>query len=309
VVENQIIYIIGAGAIGKVLAVFLKQEGKNVILVRGSVSNEPTITSHVKVELVNKPTVEASVEQTTLDKFDKLNGVIVITSKSFGNHDLAIKLKGKAVKSPIVLLQNGLDVEQNFIDQGFEEIYRCVLFATSQSISENVFRFQPVTDSAIGVIKGSVHHLHDVVNALNCKEFPFRAEENIQMVIWKKAISNCVFNSICPLLEIDNGVFHRNEKALSIAKRIIKECIGVANAAGVNLTEEEVIENLLKISKASDGQLISTYQDIRNKRMTEIDTFNFAIAALAKKFQMDSMVTETKLLGELTKLKSDLNLQ
>jgi 2-dehydropantoate 2-reductase len=306
--NNPTIYIIGAGAIGKVLAVFLKQNGKNVKLLRGSVTNEPTVTSNLTVELINQPGVTASVEEATLDKFERLDGIIVITSKSFGNEELARKLKEKAGRSLLVLLQNGLGVEQSFLDQGFEEVHRCVLFATSQPTGENVFRFQPVSESAIGVVKGSVANLNEVVSALHTQSFPFRVEENIQKVIWKKAISNSVFNSVCPLLEIDNGIFHRNEKALAIAKRVINECVTIANVAGVDLKEEEVMDNLLKISKASDGQLISTLQDIRNKRRTEIDTFNFAIASLAKNFNKESWVTETRLLGELTKLKSELNL-
>lgn len=306
--NHATVYIIGAGAIGKVLAVFLKQNGKNVVLLRGSVVNEPTVTSHLAVELINQPRVTASVEEATLDKYDRLDGIIVITSKSFGNPELAQKLKGKTGHSPLVLLQNGLGVEQSFLDQGLEEIYRCVLFATSQPVGENVFRFQPVSESAIGVIRSNGSQLNEIVSALHTAGFPFRAEADIQKVIWKKAISNSVFNSVCPLLDIDNGIFHRHEKALTLARRIVKECVLIAREAGVNLSEEEVIENLLKISKASDGQLISTLQDIRNKRRTEIDTFNFAIADLAKKFNKESLVTETRLLGELTKLKSELNL-
>jgi 2-dehydropantoate 2-reductase len=306
--NHATVYIIGAGAIGKVLAVFLKQNGKNVVLLRGSVVNELTVTSHLAVELINQPRVTASVEEATLDKYDRLDGIIVITSKSFGNPELAQKLKGKTGHSPLVLLQNGLGVEQSFLDQGLEEIYRCVLFATSQPVGENVFRFQPVSESAIGVIRSNGSQLNEIVNALHTAGFPFRAEADIQKVIWKKAISNSVFNSVCPLLDIDNGIFHRHEKALALARRIVKECVLIAREAGVNLSEEEVIENLLKISKASDGQLISTLQDIRNKRRTEIDTFNFAIANLAKKFNKESLVTETRLLGELTKLKSELNL-
>lgn len=39
--EVPMIYIIGSGAIGKALAVFLQQENKPVILVRGSVDHRP----------------------------------------------------------------------------------------------------------------------------------------------------------------------------------------------------------------------------------------------------------------------------
>jgi 2-dehydropantoate 2-reductase len=87
-------------------------------------------------------------------------------------------------------------------------------------------------------------------------------EENIQILIWKKVITNCVFNSICPLLEIDNGVFHRNAAALEIGKKVIGECIEVADANGIALTTDDVLQNVLTISKMSDGQKISTYQDI-----------------------------------------------
>ena len=42
---------------------------------------------------------------------------------------------------------------------------------------------------------------------VNHRWFPFRTEEQIERKVWKKAILNAVFNSICPLLGIDNGIF------------------------------------------------------------------------------------------------------
>ncbi len=66
-------------------------------------------------------------------------------------------------------------------------------------------------------------------------------------------------------------------------------------------------ESLLQISRSSDGQLISTYQDILNKRETEIGTLNLEIAAIAKKWNKQNDIRETCLLGELTLLKSKLH--
>jgi 2-dehydropantoate 2-reductase len=73
------------------------------------------------------------------------------------------------------------------------------------------------------------------------------------------------------------------------------------------LDPAEVEENLLNISRSSDGQLISTLQDIRNKRRTEIETLNFEIVRIARSLGKENTVKETRLLGELTKLKADLN--
>ncbi len=305
---EKIIYIIGAGAIGKALAVFLKLKGRNVILIRGSVDQGITTYEKIKVELPDQLMLEATIEVTSFSQLPLLNGIVVLTTKSFGNEDLAKTLYPKMGVSPLVIMQNGLEVEQPFLRHSFPAIYRCVLFTTSQSISANVVRYKPVAVSQIGVTKGTDVQLQEIVTQLENDYFKFAASQNIQSIIWKKAIANSVFNSLCPLLEIDNGLFHRNDKAKEIATRIIKECVSIANEVGVVLDVSDVLNSLLMISKNSDGQLISTLQDLKMKRRTEIETLNFSIVNIARQMNKESWVTETKLLGELTKLKSDLTL-
>jgi 2-dehydropantoate 2-reductase len=304
---NHTIYIIGAGAIGKALAVFLKLNNKNVTLIRGSVDGKPVEEEKIQVVLSDKTICEASIEVTTLSNFSKLDGIVVLTNKSFGNENLSQALRGKIDNTPVVVMQNGLNVEQPFIDNAFPEIYRCVLFATCQIISQSSLRFKPVSVSVVGTIKGSGSDLNNIIEHLDNPNFPFKAVTDIQTIIWKKTIANCVLNSICPLLDIDNGIFHRNEAALAIATRVIQECIVIAKETGISLGADEVLESLLLISKSSDGQLISTLQDIRNKRETEIETLNFSIVNIAMKLNKENLVPNTKLLGELTKLKSQLS--
>jgi 2-dehydropantoate 2-reductase len=303
------IFIIGSGTIGRVLAVFLKLAGRNVVLVRGSVNDGSRRMEHIRVELSNGSIQEADVEIATLSAFDSLDGIIVLANKSYGNEQLSIALSHKTGHSPIVFLQNGLGIEQPFIDKGFPEIYRCVLFVTSQFVDMATVRFKPVAVCPIGVISGDDIGLSQVVDLLTVPDFQFRKEQDIQTVTWKKAIINSVFNSVCPLLDTDNGIFHRDETALRIARRVLSECIGIAGAKGVLLDPAEVEENLLNISRSSDGQLISTLQDIRNKRRTEIETLNFEIVRIARSLDKEDTVKETRLLGELTKLKADLNNQ
>jgi 2-dehydropantoate 2-reductase len=304
--ENNI-YIIGAGAVGKSLAVFLKLAGKNVFLVRGSIDDRSSHIEEIQVVLNDRTEVSAEIEVSTLSNFRQFDGIVVLTNKSFGNPQLSQALKGKINDSPVVLLQNGLGIEQPFIDAAFSEIYRCVLFVTSQFTSENKVSFKMIAVCPIGIIKGSEENINRIVGELSSSDLRFKVETDIQNVIWKKAILNSVFNSICPLLEVDNGIFHREEKALEIARRVVEECVMIADEKGISLEADEVVETLLLISKSSDGQLISTFQDILNKRQTEIETLNFAIVDIAKRLNKENLVIETKLLGELTKLKSDLS--
>ena len=296
------VYIIGAGAIGKVLAVCLSNNGKKVVLLRGSVDNGETHTENICVTLPSQEIIEAEVTIDTLGKYQNLEGLVVLCNKSYGNAALADALKHKIGNSPIILLQNGLGVEQAFID--FLAVYRCVLFVTSQPVSATKLNFKQVAVSPIGRITGGDEtSLGHIASLLNTPYFGFRAEPDIQPVIWKKAIVNSVFNSVCPLLDTDNGIFHRNPQALQIAESLVVECLWVAGGQGIYLSLAEVMDSLLLISRSSDGQLISTLQDIRNHRPTEIATLNLAIARMAP---TEQAIIQTRLLGQLTLLKSQL---
>lgn len=304
---SNTIYIIGAGAIGKALAVLLTRASKSVILLRGSVSGESSRKELIEVEMNDGSVWQASVEMGSIENYPELNGIILLTNKSYGNKDLAKRLKNKTKDSPLVLLQNGLGIEQPFVEENFPVVYRCVLFATSQNVTDQRVRYKTVSQSPIGVIKGGEDRLGKVVEQINSSHFPFREESHIQEVIWKKAIMNCVFNSICPLIETDNGIFHRNAKVAKMADNVIEECVAVADKVGVKLQVEDIRQGVQMISKSSDGQFISTLQDIRSKRETEIDTLNIEVVRLAEKLGLGDKVKQTRLLGDLTLLKSELS--
>lgn len=291
-------YIIGAGAIGSALAAFLQHEGRNVILIRAS-KQAPSPATTVEVMLNDGSTLTESVTTHSLNDIDRPDGLIVITIKSFANEDVAKKLKNH--HAPIVILQNGLGVEDPFIKQGFTNLYRCVLFATSQFDTQGRVIFKPVMPSPIGPVN-SKSPAKPIIDTLQTPIFQFTPHENIQQIVWKKTIANCVFNSVCPLLNVDNGIFHRNADALAIAKTMIAECLEIAKLENIHLSEEEVTQSLLQISRASDGQFISTLQDLNHNRPTEIDALNLAIARIAQ--NNGQQVPVTKTLGDLIKLRS-----
>ncbi|MFT3751130.1 MAG: 2-dehydropantoate 2-reductase [Agriterribacter sp.] len=307
-INGKPIFIIGAGAIGKALAVFLKQEQKDVILIRGHINDKAEYIENIEVELNNGEILKSDIHISTISNYSTINGIIILTTKSHGNQQIATSLKDKTGSSPLIILQNGLGVEASFINNVFPEIYRCVLFTSSQYLQNNKLRFKPASVSPIGVIKGSFENLDNIIENLNNPYLVFKPEKNIQPVIWTKAIINSVFNSVCPLLETDNGIFHRNEKALNIAKKVIDECIIIAAAEGIQLNAGNVLEKLLLISKTSNGQLISTYQDIISKRKTEIETLNISIALIADKLGKTGLAKETRLLGELIQIKSEISM-
>ena len=304
--EHPRIYIIGSGAIGKALAVFLTQEKKEVILVRGSIDNQKEVDSTISVRDHNNQVFRQTIKITTFSNLRQLKGIVLITTKTFANAQIAKKIADKGGDFSIVLLQNGLNIEKPF--DIFNEVYRCVLFTTSQMVNTREISFKAVTASPIGSIKEENKLLNQIVDCITTEQFAFRAEIDIKRYVWNKAIINCAFNSICPLLEIDNGVFYRDPEVAGIAKIIIRECVNLSRYFGMSLNEVDIEESLLLISKRAEGQLISTYEDIRKKRRTEIESLNLEMFRLAQSIDKPEMVPFTRALGMMVLAKSELYL-
>jgi 2-dehydropantoate 2-reductase len=253
--------------------------------------------------------LEASVETIGLSKLQKVDGIIAVTAKSYANASIASELEGKPLKGPIVVMQNGVGVEAPFLEAGSREIYRCVLFLTSQTKLESEISFHSIRSSPIGAIVGDGAGLNRIAEVLSTRRFPFHAEQRIQREIWKKAIINAAFNSICPLLEVDNGVFARSEAVHQLAKEIVEECLVLTDRLGLELTQTELMEQILQISKSSDGQLISTLQDMRSGRETEIQYLNLEMARVAANQQPPIELVKTELLGRMTFAKANLQMK
>ena len=162
--KNNNIYIVGSGAIGKALAVFLKLEDKQVVLIRGSVDNIPAEDSVITV-IAKNDTFQERITTTTFSNLSRIDGIVLIATKTFANASIAKKLRGVEGDFIIVLLQNGLNIERPFRD--FSKVYRCVLFSTSQVTGDNQVTFKTVTASPIGNLEGKNEGLDELINQIN----------------------------------------------------------------------------------------------------------------------------------------------
>lgn len=301
--DIKAVYILGSGSVGMALAACLVSEGRKAVAVRTQNSESPWQT--IKVSLHHgADRVNVCVETVGLSKVTNLDGIVAVTAKSYANKSIALTLKDKLIAGPLVVMQNGVGVERPLLQAQLGKVYRCVLYLTSQSTSDNEFGFHSIKSSPIGIIDGDQAMLDSIVTSLSTRRFPFHAEKNINREVWKKAIINAVFNSICPLLEIDNGVFAREQAVAELAKDIVRECLDLTDRLGLGLTHNELMEQILQISKSSDGQLISTLQDIRNGRETEIEFLNLEMARTAAAQHPRIELPKTELLGKMTLAKS-----
>ncbi len=242
----------------------------------------------------------------SLARLTSLPGIVVVAAKSYANDLIARQLKEMEVLGPVVIMQNGVGVEDPYLDLPTLRVYRCVIYVSGQKDGDGYYTFIPITASPIGVVRGDAPELERLVGTLNTPDFPFITLTNIQQEVWKKATINAVFNSICPLLEVDNGIFVRDERTAGLAREVVDECVMVMQRMGFAAKADDVMQQLLAISRRSDGQLISTLQDVNNGRETEIGYLNLAIAQCAAAVAPDVKISTTRMLGEMVKIKSTL---
>lgn len=302
--QDDKILILGCGAVGAPLAALLTEAGRKVVVVRTSdpdLSPRPLL---LKVRLPGR-SLGVEVESVGLSRLDDANGLIVVATKAHFNQRLAGVLRAIPTDGPLVILQNGLGVERPFLGH-FPEVFRAVLYVTGEGTLAAGFEFGAVSPSPLGLWSGTSTKLPKCIATLSTDSFPFVAEPEIETEVWKKVIVNCVFNTVCPLLETDNGVFAREAAARHLARELVDEGVALAGAMGIVIHGDELMEKIQLISRGSD-KLISTLQDIRHGRETEIRFLNLELARLALDLRPSTSVPKLELLGRIVELKAEVS--
>jgi 2-dehydropantoate 2-reductase len=300
------VFIIGAGAIGIPLATALAIHGRDVVLVSAR-DGAKRMSSDARVRFGGEAEmVGVRIEQVPLAELRELTGTVVIAIKAHANEAVAAALASRQVRGELMVMQNGLGVERPFLSCGFDTVLRSVLYVTSQTLPDGTVEFRQIASCPMGVVAGDAGRLAGCVAALSLPRFAFHGHSHIEAEVWRKTVVNAVFNSICPLLEVDNGVFARDAGAVAVARQIIAECVALASDRGGLLDEDEVMEKILKISGGSDGVMISTLQDIRAGRETEIENLNLELARIGAAADPEHALPITGALGRLVLLKSRL---
>ncbi len=299
------ILIIGGGAIGFSLAVHLKHSGKKVAVVRVSTKLEEATTQKVSVVDLNNKTLVQEIDCYSLESIEKIQGTVVVATKANANIQIADVLEKNAHEINLVIMQNGIGVENPFLEKEFHSIFRCVVYITAEKTGPESFSARMIKPSPIGIISDKKEPKERLATILSTNGLSFYEEDNIEKEVWKKGIVNAVFNSICPLIEVDNGIFARDNNILELARKIVMECVPIAGEQGILLNTEEIIDQIIQISKRSTGQLISTLQDIRKNRETEINFLNLEICRIAKTLTPPISLPITEALGELILKKSE----
>ena len=101
--------------------------------------------------------------------------------------------------------------------------------------------------------------------------------------IWSKLFLNASASALTAILQVKLGYIVENAHAWSLAERLIREAVAVANADSRSFDPDQVITDVQRVLvKAREGYT-SIYADVRNGIRTEVDTISGSIVRTAKR--------------------------
>ena len=281
----------GAGAIGCLFGIRLHNSGHSVILVH---HNNRTIASirkrGVGLRELSGTNIRAHIEvKRSLSKKDDPD-LVLLTVKAYDTEAAARPLR-KSIRSngPVLSLQNGL---------GNIETLRRYLPAESPLAGTT-------TEAALQTGPGQVAHTGKgmtwigelgretskrcgmIKNVFRRAGFKTQASENIEGVIWSKAIVNSAINPIAALARVPNGELLRIPHLRAISNETVSEGSAVARAHGISLSPDprSMLPQVLASTKKNRSSML---QDIEAGKRTEIRQLNGWIDSLARKLGVDA---------------------
>jgi ketopantoate reductase len=97
--DERVVYVLGSGAVDVALAACLVKDGRRAIAVR--TRNDEALRETITVTLhYGADRVEVPVETIGLSKLTRLDGIIVVTAKSYANGAIALAPKKKVISRP-----------------------------------------------------------------------------------------------------------------------------------------------------------------------------------------------------------------
>ena len=161
-------------------------------------------------------------------------------------------------------------------------ILGCVVHAAAQVPEPGVVRHTAGREFLIGEPDRSRSaRAERIVAAMNAAGFEAKLAADIRVEIWLKLTGNLSYNPVAALALAHMDDIHGSPRLLALIRSLIGETMRVAEAYGVRVPI--TVEERIDIARKLAGAKISMHQDIEKRRPLEVDAIVGAVAELARK--------------------------
>lgn len=241
------------------------------LFVDGAVSNADLVGVCDIVIVLTKGSFTRAAIQNASALFDE-NTYVVSFQNGIGNVDIL-----KAYFSPENIGYGVMNCGGTVTEPGKSIMVKLplnnVIFKRMQGGKDEKFEYLEKT-----FIQGGLHVLYS---------------DNADQDVWIKLGVNCMFNMPGGITRLNIYQLVTLEEGDALIQNIADEVIQVAAASGIIINKKDMMYNRDKVIQMKSEQYASGAVDMRNKRSTEVDFLNGAVAAMGKKVGVATPVNET----------------
>lgn len=191
----------------------------------------------------------------------------------------------------VISVMNGIDSEE-ILSERFdrEHIVDCVAIGMDAMRDGNSLQYSKKGRLQIGALnEGQKPFVDALVNFFERAGIPYEVMADIRRAMWNKYMLNVGINQACTVYATDYA-HALQEPILSEMEQAMEEVIAVANAEGVNLTEEDLAKNIAIEKTLNPTSYPSMRQDIVAGRKTEVEMFAGILIELADQHHIPAPV-------------------
>ena len=267
------ITVIGAGAIGIVLAASLDTKNEVSVLVKPENYNRLAKKGLWIIEGDEKRKIKAKIVTNVID-----SEIVIIAVKGY-DLQTTKKLLDRFT-GMVIICQNGLKM-LDFNLSNKNEIYSIVTSIGAISSELGVSEFKGTGKTIVGGLFNVKKESNKISDLFSSYYFDVKHSKDIKKHIWLKAAINSAINPIASYHNLKNGELKR-EEYWSQLKKLLAESVSIANSNGINFNNNplDLAEEIIK--KTADN-FCSMLQDIKKGRKTEINEINGILYEMGKK--------------------------
>jgi 2-dehydropantoate 2-reductase len=208
-------------------------------------------------------------------------GLIIILVKAYSTRDAVAHCADAVSDQSVVLtLQNGLgnlEVLQGAF--GPERVLAGTTASGAYRLSDDEVVVAGIGQIALG---GEDRRAAERACGLLCAAgLPAQVSDDVQAILWAKAIVNAGINPLGALTRLRNGQLLQAPSVRMLMGRIVREACRVAHAAGV-APGEDLVAMVEEVARKTANNRCSMLQDLTAGRPTEIDYINGYVATLGR---------------------------
>lgn len=290
------IAIVGAGAMGSMTGGLMKEAGEDVRLYS---TNKAHIARIRKDGLILEGIGgERAVSIEATDAIEDIGpaDLIIIFVKSYDTGAAAeAAAKIAAQETTVLTLQNGLgNVEILETVFGSQRVLAGTSDAAATIIEPGRVRHTAHGNIYIGETGGQVtERVNRIVSVFKAGGFKTYASDNVMGLIWTKLIFNLAINPLGAILRAKCRKLIDNEPSRATMKLIVEEALRVAEAKGVRLLHEDMLQAAYALAEKNANSFSSMVQDMFKGKKTEIDFISGAVVREGEKIGILTPVNQT----------------